>query len=153
MVLPGSHRVSRAPWYSGGHPNTRHAFSLTGLSPSAVGLSRPLQLKLTCYTDTCRYLTDDSYNPHNATPAGFNTLPVWAFPVSLAATQGIELSFSSSRYLDVSVPAVTFLTLFTSDKDTRALSPVGFPIRASPDHSLLAATRGISSLATPFIGS
>lgn len=29
---------------------------------------------------------------------------VWALPLSLAATYGIEFSFSSSRYLDVSVP-------------------------------------------------
>ena len=31
---------------------------------------------------------------------------VWALPVSLAATSGIDLSFSSSPYLDVSVQAV-----------------------------------------------
>ena len=29
----------------------------------------------------------------------------------------------------------------------------GFPIRESPDHSLLAAPRGLSQLATPFIPS
>ena len=32
---------------------------------------------------------------------------VWALPVSLAATKGIDFSFSSSRYLDVSVPWVS----------------------------------------------
>ena len=31
---------------------------------------------------------------------------VWADPVSLAATQGIAIAFSSSGYLDVSVPLV-----------------------------------------------
>ncbi|GAB9260339.1 hypothetical protein CANFE02_18170 [Ligilactobacillus animalis] len=31
---------------------------------------------------------------------------VWAVPFSLAATQGIEFSFSSYGYLDVSVPHV-----------------------------------------------
>ncbi len=31
---------------------------------------------------------------------------VWAIPVSLAATQGIDFSFSSCRYLDVSVLCV-----------------------------------------------
>src|SRR5699024_7702780 len=31
---------------------------------------------------------------------------VWALPVSLAATQGIDFSFSSSGYCDVSVPRV-----------------------------------------------
>ena len=33
---------------------------------------------------------------------------VWALPSSLAATGGIEFSFSSSGYLDVSVPRVAF---------------------------------------------
>ena len=36
---------------------------------------------------------------------------VWAIPISLAATDGIEFSFSSSGYLDVSVPQVRFRTL------------------------------------------
>ena len=33
-------------------------------------------------------------------------IPVWALPISLAATLGIDFSFSSSGYLDVSVPRV-----------------------------------------------
>ena len=33
-------------------------------------------------------------------------IPVWALPISLAATFGIDLSFSSSAYLDVSVQRV-----------------------------------------------
>ena len=37
--------------------------------------------------------------------------PVWAPPRSLAATCGIDLSFISSRYLDVSVPGLTLHTL------------------------------------------
>ena len=39
-------------------------------------------------------------------------LSVWALPISLAATLGIEVSFSSSGYLDVSVPRVSFITLW-----------------------------------------
>ena len=38
--------------------------------------------------------------------------PVWALPRSLAATYGIDVSFSSSGYLDVSVPRVPFHTLW-----------------------------------------
>ena len=37
---------------------------------------------------------------------------VWAVPVSLAATQGIAVAFSSSGYLDVSVPRVALHTLW-----------------------------------------
>ena len=36
---------------------------------------------------------------------------VWAIPSSLAATRGIEVSFFSCRYLDVSVPCVCFVHL------------------------------------------
>src|SRR5690606_17652954 len=42
-----------------------------------------------------------SYNPGPA-----ETAPVWAVPISLAATLGITLVFSSSAYLDVSVQRV-----------------------------------------------
>ena len=38
-------------------------------------------------------------------------MTVWALPRSLAATYGIDVSFSSSPYLDVSVQAVPDMTL------------------------------------------
>ena len=41
-----------------------------------------------------------SYNPAEETST------VWAIPISLAATDGIDFSFSSSGYLDVSVHQV-----------------------------------------------
>ena len=44
-------------------------------------------------------------------PRGART-PVWALPVSLAATPGIDVSFSSSGYLDVSVHRVPLITLW-----------------------------------------
>ena len=49
--------------------------------------------------------------------------------VSLAATQEIAFAFSSSRYLDVSVPWVCLPYPMYSDKDTIPLRMVGFPIR------------------------
>ena len=39
-------------------------------------------------------------------------MPVWALPRSLAATGGIDVSFFSSGYLDVSVPRVPLHTLW-----------------------------------------
>ena len=38
-----------------------------------------------------------------------------------------------------------------SDEDSRCSHLLGFPIRKSPDHSLLAASRGLSQLTTSFI--
>ena len=73
--------------------------SSTGLLPSMVSLSRPLQLHsffLLCISST---------------PVKFPS-QVWAPPISLAATLGIDFSFFSSGYLDVSVPLVPLLRLF-----------------------------------------
>ena len=58
-------------------------------------------------------------------PRGART-PVWALPVSLAATPGIDVSFSSSGYLDVSVHRVPFHTLWIGVWMTEVLS-AGFP--------------------------
>ncbi len=54
-----------------------------------------LNLPLTTHNPTL-----ESYNPAKKIPA------VWALPLSLAATDGIDFSFSSSGYLDVSVRQV-----------------------------------------------
>ncbi len=48
---------------------------------------------------------------------------VWAVPVSLAATQGIDFSFFSSRYLDVSVPWVCLLNAMVSGSKLTYSSP------------------------------
>ena len=63
-----------------------HPTLQTGLSPSLVGLSRPLlrQTKLgwhsTDYNSACEA----------------RRLPIWAFPASVARTEGILVSFFSS---------------------------------------------------------
>ena len=81
------------------------------------------------------------------------SLLVWANSVSLAATQEIAIAFSSSGYLDVSVPRVCLQYPIDSGKDTVLLRTVGFPIRKSPDQSLLTAPQSISVLVPSFIGS
>ena len=51
---------------------------------------------------------------------------VWALPLSLAATHGIDVSFSSSGYLDVSVPRVPLHALWIHTWMTEVPS-AGFP--------------------------
>ena len=51
---------------------------------------------------------------------------VWALPISLAATLGIDVSFSSSGYLDVSVHRVPLRALCIGARMTEVLS-AGFP--------------------------
>jgi hypothetical protein len=68
-------------------------------------------------------------------PATPGRILVWAVPISLAATDGIDVSFYSCRYLDVSVPCVRSLWLYIHHRVTRRW---GFPIRKSWDHCLFA---------------
>ena len=77
---------------------------------------------------------------------------VWALSLSLAATKEIDVSFSSFRYLDVSVPGVPSVMAMCSSCSDWALPQPGFPIQTSTDQSLLAAPRGFSQLATSFFG-
>ena len=116
--------------------------STTGFLPSMTGLSRPVRLPRSFVTP---YRV--SYNPKRQ--ASWFGL----YSVSLAATQEIAFAFSSSGYLDVSVPRVCLQYPMNSGKDTVPLRTVGFPIRKSPDQSLLTAPRSISVLVPSFIGS
>ena len=110
MVPAPSHKVSRVSWYSGSRsvrsPFAYGAFTLSGW------LSQNHSARL-----------DGSITrsePRNA------RIPVWALPVSLAATPGIDVSFSSSGYLDVSVHRVPFHTLWIGVWMT-GVFPAGFP--------------------------
>ena len=136
MGPPASHRISRVPRYSGSV--LLLSPSLTGLSPSPAALSNALQLSYR------QIMT-------SATPA-LRRRPVWPLPVSLATTKGIEFSFFSSGYLDVSLPRVPSSWTMDSSMGDGALPPPGFPIRISPDHSLFAAPRSFSQLIASFIG-
>ena len=48
-------------------------------------------------------------------------------------------------------PGIACLSLFDSGKNDGVLTPPGYPIRKSPDQSVLAAPRSLSQLITSFI--
>src|SRR5260370_8567632 len=75
----------------------------------------------------------EPYNPHTTTTAVYHVAWVWALPFSLATTQGVEVSFLSSGYLDVSVPQLASSHPMYSGAGTRALPRVSFLIRKSRD--------------------
>ena len=79
----------------------------------------------------------EPYNPVATTAAAYHVATVWALPFSLATTQGVEVSFLSSGYLDVSVPQLASSCPMYSGKGTRALPRVSFLIRKSPDQRLV----------------
>ena len=62
--------------------------------------------------------------------------PCQAFPLSLAATQGISVDFCSSGYLDVSVLRVCFDILMNSDIDD-LVTQAGFPHSDIPGSKLV----------------
>src|SRR5205085_3720697 len=79
----------------------------------------------------------EPYNPHATTTAVYHVAQVWALPFSLATTQGVEVSFLSSGYLDVSVPQLASSHPMYSGAGTRALPRVSFLIRRSRDQRLV----------------
>ena len=137
MVLADSHGISRVPPYS--------SPSLFDVYGAITRYGRPFQI-----ASSTPFLCNSMLSVLQPRKA---SLSVWAVPVSLAATQGIAFAFSSSGYLDVSVPRVCLHYPMYSDKDTVPLRTVGFPIRKSPDQSSLTAPRSISVLVPSFIGS
>ena len=110
MVPAYSHKVPRVSWYSGSRYVTRlfayGAFTLSGR------LSQNRSAK-----------THGSFL--RSEPQDARAL-VWALSISLAATLEIDVSFSSSGYLDVSVHRVPFLMLCVRIRIPEVFSG-GFP--------------------------
>ena len=136
MVPAGSRRIPRAPRYSGVHSRFVRP-SRTGLSPSAARLSRAIPLAV-----LHRFVVDPT------TPAAASTAPVWAGALSLATTRAITFVFSSSGYLDVSVPRVRL-----PHRGMEESPPPGCPIRKSAGQWVFAPLRGLSQLVTSFVAS
>ena len=110
MVPASSHKVPRVSWYSGSrHVNSSFAYGAFTLSG---WLSQ---------NHSARIIESIMQSE----PHGARTM-VWALPRSLAATYGIDVSFSSSGYLDVSVHRVPLHTLWIGVWMIRVLR-TGFP--------------------------
>ena len=119
-------------------PARRLGISDTRLSLSPAGLPSPFSYLTSATTQS---------EPRDA------RITVWALSISLAATLEIDkFSFSSSGYLDVSVPRVPSCKTMDSSYGDGTLLPPGSPIRISTVLCLLAAPRGFSQLATSFFG-
>ena len=106
VVPPASDRVSRARPYSG---------SATEVRVLRVRGSHPLRPAFPCRSARIRFSDSrpglgargiSSRNANEATAPALAPSLVWARALSLAATRAISVDFSSSGYLDVSVPPV-----------------------------------------------
>ena len=126
MVLPDSHRVARAPWYSGTAPKIQ-PFRLQGChllwpdfpdSSARVGFCN--------FVGLCRVprtvLQPRTYNAGRLAYARFGHVPR-----SLAATRRISFDFCSWGYLDVSIPPVRVPRPMYSAGEQQDMTPAGFP--------------------------
>ncbi len=122
MVPPTSRKVPRVSRYSG---SCLHASSfMYGAFTLSGRLSQNRSIRL--------FIRHGSPLPQNA------RILVWALSLSLAATQEIDVSFSSSPYLDVSVQAVPHHALWIGAWLTEVCS-AGFP------HSEISGSQDICS--------
>ena len=110
MVSALSHKVSRVSWYSGSclHRSDFVYGAFTLYRWSFQGHSATIDKSIT------------RSEPRSARTS------VWALPISLAATFGIDVSFFSSGYLDVSVHRVPHHNLWIQLWLTELFS-AGFP--------------------------
>ncbi len=137
MVPADSPRIPRVPGYSGA-ASPRLRISLTGLSPSAAPLSSGF-----CYA------------PSSASPAVLQPRAARRHAPGLGWCgfarryfRNHWFVFSSSGYLDVSVPRVRpWLGQVPGSR------PAGCPIRKSAHQRVFAPTRGLSQLVTSFVAS
>ena len=123
MVPPSSLRIPRVRRYSG-YCRFLCRFAYEALTLSCWA-SHPIRLRrgITCAVRTRKVFL----------------LSVWPLPLSLATTHRISFDFSSSGYLDVSVPRVPHVNLCIQ-LTFHGSSPWGFP------HSEICGSTDISSL-------
>ena len=122
MVPARSHKVPRVSWYSG----SRHVPSRFGYGSFTLSGWLSQNHSPTVWQSIMRSEPQDA------------RILVWALPVSLAATPGIDVSFSSSGYLDVSVHRVPLHALWIGAW-MHEVSSCGFP------HSEISGSRDICS--------
>jgi hypothetical protein len=141
MVPVDSRKVSRAPRYSGIDFESS-SFSLTWLSHSMAPLSSGLQLTTGLVT---LLLSTLQPRPHPKVRL------VWA-------SSDFARHYSRNRGFFIFLRVLRWFTSpgslepnYVFIRSYKGFTLVGFPIRKSPDQSLLAAPRGLSQLATSFI--
>ncbi len=106
MGPPDSHGVTRVPWYSG---------SCCVEKLVAYGTVTP-------FGGAFQLASAKSFESRSQSATPKVLLPlVWPLSLSLAATQKIDVSFSSSAYLDVSVQRVSPRTTMDSLHGNRVL--------------------------------
>ncbi len=150
MVVPDSHWVTRAPWYSGPLSNKSGSFRRQGyhlLWPAFPDRSAKI---LIFDLPTVSYdRPTEAYNPEATTHTSLTSLRFGLFPFrSPLLGESLLISLPAGTEM-FHFPAWASLSLCIQ-KRIGGIHRLGFPIRTSSDHGLLAAPRGLSQLATSF---
>jgi hypothetical protein len=99
VVPADSDRVSRARPYSGTRLGSPSRFRLQGYYLLWREFPPASTNAWFCNFPTRRQTDQDGpYNTRVTTAAAYHVTQVWALPLSLATTQGVEVSFLSSGY-------------------------------------------------------
>ena len=154
MVPADSGRVSRARSYSGSCPGRRRTFAYGAFTLYGDGFHRlPLARHFVTPRPPCGTIKTGPTTPVRQRPQAIAPNSVWAVPVSLATTQGIEfLSFppATKMFQFAGLPPPTLCVQVGVPAHYHGwVSPFGNPrIKAWS-----AAPRGLSQPPTSFIGS
>ena len=147
MVDPVSHPIPRVGWYSRNCPTCRLPGPPTGLSPPPVGRSSAVRLHTDSQASEGDSAPDTPFYPEPAARPRSYADPVWAPPVSLAATPGI-----------LSLPRGTEMFQFprsphghaaVSPRYRGGVAPFGYPWITRCQH----VPRAFRGVAASFIGS
>ena len=151
MVVPDSHKVTRAPWYSGSPSSKLGSCRRRGCHPLWPAFPDRSAKILVFDLPTAPYRRPTkTYNTTATTHTGLTSPRFGLFPFRSPL-------LGESRL--ISVPAGTEMFHFPAWAShvlwiqtwIGGIHRLGFPIRTSSDHGLLAASRGLSQLATSFI--
>jgi hypothetical protein len=150
VVVPDSHKVSRAPWYSGPPFNELGSFHVQDCHLLWSAFPDCSVTILICNSPTVPYhRPTEAYNTAPTTHTGLTSVQFRLFPFRSPL-------LGESRL--ISIPAGTEMFHFPAWASLHlwiqpwigGIHRLGCPIRISSDHGLLAAPRGLSQLATSF---
>ena len=144
MVLADSHRISRAPRYSGTKPNQYTHEPSTRLSRSPVNHPRLFNSTHTPATPPSEgmCIMSGPTTPHAQPSLGITHTRFSHHPLSLATTNGISLPMGTKMF---HFPTFLPYWLLNSPAGNTPLQVLGSPIQKSPDqHSLVNSPRHIA---------
>ena len=150
MVVPDSHWVTRAPWYSGSPSSKLGSCRRRGCHPLWPAFPDRLAKILVFDLPTVPYhRPTETYNTTATTHTGLTSLWFGLFPFRsplLGESRLISIPAGTEMF---HFPAWASRVLWIQTR-IGGIHRLGFPIRRSSDHGLLAASRGLSQLATSF---